>query len=335
MPQPNESSSCLRTGCIGCAGLAAAAVIVVGLLAVVGLALGTRAPDPVEETADRPLPELPELSRRSAAALAERLEAAGESAPAFLGDLESVELGDPPVGVLDLDLSVGDFTLEPGAAGSPIEVSASFDASRYRLEEELEEHDDGTFAYHVRFGPRGGILGMIGVNRGNPRVEITIPRGRPFDVVGTLGLGRSRVDLGGLWLRDVDLRLGTGEHELEISEPLLLPMRSLRLRKGIGRLEVRDVGAGSPAEVDIEQSIGEAWIDLDGPWRRDATVSLELGIGGSRVRLPDGVRVELDREQISIGERRIDVPDPATLPEGTPTITLSVSGNIGQIEIDS
>jgi hypothetical protein len=112
-------------------------------------------------------------------------------------------------------------------------------------------------------------------------------------------------------------------------------MRSLRLRKGIGRLEVRDVGAGSPAEVDIEQSIGEAWIDLDGPWRRDATVSLELGIGGSRVRLPDGVRVELDREQISIGERRIDVPDPATLPEGTPTITLSVSGNIGQIEIDS
>lgn len=334
MAEQSGNSGCWRTGCMGCAGLCAVVVVLVGILAVVGLSLGSRAPDPVEESLDQPLPELPELSRQAAAALARRLEATEGKAPAFLRDLDAIELGDPPVGRLELDLSVGDFVLQSGPPDRPIEVAADYDGRRYRLEKELVQKDDGSWSYRVEFGPRGGWLGMIGVNRGEPRVEITVPRGRPMDVVGTLGLGRTHVDFGGLWLREVDLRLGTGEHDLEFSEPLLLPMQSFRLRKSIGRLEVRDLGEGSPVAVDIRQNIGEAWIDLDGTWRGDAAVSLNLGIGGSRVRLPGGVRIDVDEESLKIGERRIHLPDPESLPDSAPTLTLRLSGNIGEIEVN-
>lgn len=175
---------------------------------------------------------------------------------------------------------------------------------------------------------------LRGGHQGNNRIELTIPRDHPVDIVGKIGMGESEIDLGGLWVGDVDLELGTGEHFVEFSDPLPFPMGSFRVDSSFGEVEVRKLGEGSPRTVNVEHGIGELFIDLQGSWSRDAEIDVDFGIGESRLWLPEDVRLDIESASIAIGDARVDRPAPADLPEDAPTLTLSMTGSIGEVSIE-
>jgi hypothetical protein len=327
MSDKSKFAGCFKFSCFGCLAVFALVVGLILLAGAIQLTTGDQEPDPQEREASHVLPEAPEIPVH-----------AGGDRPE-MPDILPMEAPEPPAaggGTVVLNLSMGQFTIEPGPAGEPIRVEADYDSNAYNLVESYVENDDGTWTYDVKFGGKGGILGAIfrGADANRNRVKVVIPRGHPVDLIGKIGMGESEADLGGLWLRQVDLRYSAGEHFLEFREPLAFPMESFQLDSSMGSLEVRSLGEASPRLVTVEHGMGELLVDLGGTWRRDAQVDVSFSMGECRLWLPKNARIDIVRASVGLGEKRIDDHDRSGLPEDAPLLTLSLSGSMGELRIE-
>lgn len=331
----NEGTrGCFKYGCIGCVTVFAVCLGLIFLLAAIQLNVDHE-PEPVETRAEQSLPAPPAPPSPPAA---EAPHAPGDVPPTIeIAPSGELPGSAPAPGVLVLDLSMGEFEIRPGPAGQPLRVDADYDAGLFELAEEFTETDGG-WTYEVSFGGRGGLLGMIlrgGGNNARNRVEITVPRGHPIRIVGEIGMGESKIDLGGLWVREVDLELGAGDHFLDFREPLPFPMESFRLDSSMGGVEVRSLGQASPSQVVLKHGMGDLFVDLQGPWRNDSVVKARFSMGQCRIWMPENARVEISRSTMAMGEVRADdVPDPDSLPPGAPTIRIEAEGSMGELRIE-
>ncbi len=236
---------------------------------------------------------------------------------------------------VELDLDFGDFDVKRGEPGSGIMVETKYDARAFRFTEEFTEGPDGGGVMKIKAGPKGGRMGLMlrGAGRGPKNfVTIKLPPDVPLDLAGQIGIGETHLELGGLLLRSVDLDLGTGDHELSFSEPLLAPMESFSIGKSVGELRVELLGNASPSTVDINLGLGELDVDLEGAWVSDATVALRNRVGELQVSPPSTAHVAMVGRQIALGESDIDVPR-LDLPEGAPILEVDVSGVVGEISL--
>jgi hypothetical protein len=242
----------------------------------------------------------------------------------------------PKTGRIVLDVTAIDFTIRPGPAGEPIRVEADYDSNGFRLAKSFETRSDGSWVYELEFKPKGGWLGTIlrGGNQSKNDLVLVIPKGQPIELTGSIGIGESNTDLGGLWIESVDLKMGIGDHFLEISQPTAEPIGSFQIDSSLGELEVRRLGNGSPASITVEHSIGELFLDLKGDWLNDSAVEVEFGIGEFQLWLPELVHIDLVSSSVSIGEKSIDIPDETDIPADAPTVTLNLSGNIGELSVE-
>lgn len=336
MTDTKKKSGCLKYGCIGCVSIIALFFGAVFLLSAIQLT-ADNTPEPVERRTERSLPSAPTPPSAPVPPATDLGTDGPETIELPPSDLPPMD--DVRPGTLILDLRMGEFTVEPGPAGQPIRVEADFDASTFELKEEYVETEDGSWTYEVEFGGRGGFLGMLlrggGQNVGN-RVRIIIPRGHPIRLVGEVSMGESSFDLGGLWIQSVDLDMGAGDHFVEFREPLPYPMESFRLESSMGGVEVRSLGEASPATIDVEHSMGDLVLDLEGSWRNDSDITAEFSMGQCRLWLPDNVKVEMVKSSVAMGEARTDrLPDPSTLPTDAHTLRISASGSMGELRIEN
>lgn len=308
--------SIVKTGCVGCTGVLAILGLIAVFLVVAPFLVDRPAPDPVQE---RLAPDL----------------------PGFRGDPESTELGavEMPEGpaaarseawTLRLDLSMGRFRIEPAPPGSSLEVEAEFDRGSFELSERIDESDR---TYTLSFGPTSSLWSFIGMNR-NDRNEVVvrIPVDRPFALVGDVGIGETRANLSGMWLTEVNLELGIGDHHFELEEPTREPMDLFALESSVGEISVVRLGYGSPERVRLEQGVGEMLADLRGPWTRDAVVDVDMGVGELNVRVPENVHIEADLN-VGVGETDRRGVSKVEIPDGAPTLTLRAQGGVGEVEI--
>lgn len=237
-------------------------------------------------------------------------------------------------GRLELDLRKGEFIVQPGPAGEPIKVESDYDTNAFTLAETYDQRDDGTWYYKISFDSKSGWLGLLmrGGTHSSNRVTITVPRDQPMDIVGTIGMGESEVDLGGLWLREVDLELGTGDHFLELTEPLRVPMDRFAIDGSMGSVELRSIGDASPRSVRVNHGMGELLVDLAGKWRNDATIDVDFSMGECKLWLPEAVNIDVARARVSMGERRVKLQEREEMP-GAPTLTLNLSGSMGELSV--
>lgn len=349
MSEPDRKRGCVRYGCFGCLGLL---VVSGGLIAVI-IAIqvsAARNPQNLEDVnLERELPfdgslsEVPESAGVVDPASSEdrlddsldRDSVLSDGAPQPIELDVARERGlapDVPVGRLELDLQVGDFELQAGEPGTPIRIDGEWDPEHFTLTEELVEESDGSFAYKIKFTGRRGWLGALFSGNSENRLTIRVPRGRPFDIVGEVTQGRSDLQLGGLWLRDVYLEVGTGEHTIEFADPTLFPTQSFHLEGSMGELKVYDLGNASPAEASLEFSMGALMVELDGLWEHDANISVDCSMGECLVEVPDDVHIDVGGST-AMGERSVRLPDEEGIPEGAPTLHLDVDGSMGEVRI--
>jgi hypothetical protein len=312
---------CLKFGCLGCLTLIAGSVGLLLMLGAMQVAFQPSEAEMEKTEYSHPLPE-------SVAGLLKESPEAREVLP-----LPDSVNPDVQPGRLELDLSLGTFIIKPGPAGQPIKVEAEFDGKSFKLEEEFTISEEGTWSYAIDFGSRHGVFSMLFSKESNNRVVITIPRDQPFEIVGEIGVGESEFDLSGLWIREVDLEVGVGEHEFVFREPSPFPMERFKLESSVGELTVRQLGNASPRTVQVSHHIGEFSLDLRGAWQEDAEVDVSLNIGEFDLRLPHNMRVKLEGGRVVIGDRRVDLRDEEDLPEDAPTMTLRAQGKIGEIKI--
>jgi hypothetical protein len=317
--KPSSKGGCFRTGCFGCLGVLLLAVILPLAYAFIEMARG-----------------VPVLQRET------------ESRSQILPGTHDTALPDMPPpgsvmaavapGHVKVDFSTGQFTIKAGPPGQPIRVEADYDTGTYELVEEYTSQGELGWSYSVRFRPKVSWLRMLlaGGQGQENSITLILPRGTPMELSGSLGVGESNLDLGGLWLTRVSLNIGIGEHKVRFDEPLPQPMEELRLDSSIGEVKVVRIGNASPRKVILEHSLGEASYDLRGEWVVDSEVEVACGIGECNVRLPGSdVNVDLVRASVTVGDQR--APDPARLARAgpdAPTIRVDATGILGELSVD-
>jgi hypothetical protein len=339
MSENEGMRSCFKYGCFGCLSLVAVGFVIVFLLSAIRMA-NDGEPTFEEKSSEQmlpPLPEPPEPPEPPEAPESPESPFGGgglSAEPNETRHLEMPNLG-APLGTIEVDLDIGDFTIKPGPAGEPIRVEADYDTSKFELREEMIQKPDGTWTYKVNFGAKGGFFGLAlgGGNSGKNKVEIIVPRGRPLVLKGSIRVGESKTDLGGLWIKDIDLEYKAGDHFLEFREPLPFPMDQLKIQGSMGGLEIRGLGQASPRVVDVKQGMGELFLDLQGDWRNDAKIRTRFSMGGCKIWLPEKANIDLKRASVSMGEARTDKQKGETQPDW-PTLTIDASGSMGELKIE-
>lgn len=312
---------CFKYGCFGCLTLIGLSVGLLLLLGALQMALGPREVEMEQAEYSHPLPETNGLL------LSESLEAR-KILPLPDGVQPEVRSGR-----LELDLSMGNFTIKPGPAGQPMKVEADYDSKSFELKEEFDSSESGDWTYKIRFGSRMGGLGALFGDEGRNRVVITVPRDQPLEIVGEIGVGQSNAQLGGLWIDRVDLDIGIGEHRFDFNERPPFPMESFQLNSSIGELTVHNLGNASPRKVQVNHNIGEVLLNLEGDWQGDVEAEVSINIGECNLRVPDNVRLDLEEARVSLGERQMARRNEEDLPEDAPTLRLRATGRIGEISM--
>ena len=304
---------CFKVGCLGCLGAGAIVVLVIVVLLAIGLltGFGDQRFEPIDQAHAVPVP------------------------PGIPGTREAAKSHVEEPGRIVLDVTRGSFSIRPGPPGEPVRLEGEYDAGRFELVEEFEAYGESGWIYRVRFDQQGfGIRPFIQHGGNKNRLTLIVPRDTPVVFEGYVGIGESEFELGGLWIAEIDLQFGIGEHALSFAEPLPLPMKRFRLDTSIGVLEVNSLGNASPRIAEIRHSVGETEIDLHGAWRRDAEVHIWCGIGECDVRVPDDVNVELERASVLIGESGSSLGrDRPELDPAAPTLELFVSAQIGELNV--
>lgn len=320
----DRRGGCFKFGCLGCGG-AAVFIFFVSSMTMFALFSDGRGTSNEHPRIDYVLPGDFEL-----------VEYSGEFMEIEDGIFSGPEddLAIETMGRVVLDVSGGSLEIVPGEPGEEIRVEGDYDPERFELKAGFEKSDDGTWVYGLSF-KGGGAISRSGGNR--DRVKLILPPDAPFQLSGEVGIGESRIELGGLSVTAVDLELGTGSHEISFSEPLPMSMDHFRVEGATGETKVEQLGNASPASVYVSHDIGELVVDLSGEWNRDADEVIEIdvksGIGECVVRVPETARIEYEKRGWLLGD--FNTRDIRDLPQNEnvelPTLKIGATLRIGEL----
>jgi len=235
-----------------------------------------------------------------------------------------------PAGRVILDLRNTVFDIRPAQPGEALKVEARFDINNYGLTESFDEGvDDRGWTYELRFRRISDSYAMTALKEllggTKPKVKIFLPSDVFYDLELDVMQGGADVELGGLWLSDVDLRFTQGGGAVRFGKPLHQPAESMVIQFSQGGGAIEGLGNASPKKLDVSFSMGGGNIDLRGPWQRDAEITIDQSMGGVSLRLPSDVVLR--------GIGRYDTEEPAEGGEEVPVLRFSTSSQFGELEI--
>jgi hypothetical protein len=156
----------------------------------------------------------------------------------------------------------------------------------------------------------------------------------PFTLEGRISQGVSRIELGGLSVRDVDLDVSMGEHAIDFSDPVPEPLQRFKVGAGMGEFRFGGLGNASPSSIVLRGRMGEATLDLRGDWCNDASVTARWVMGACIVRVPDDVHLDTDGVTVFLGAASTsDLARRPAPPTGAPTLDLNLSASMGEVQV--
>jgi len=191
-----------------------------------------------------------------------------------------------------------------------LEIGADHASQLYSLD---LDYDKANYQPKVEFDAAGGREGRLSVQlegkkkfgmrheRRTNRMRLNLSDSVPLVLDVRAGVGEARLSLSGLQLKRLDLESGVGGTRMSIYEPNPENCERVRLRNGVGSFEAVGLGNLNFQELDFEGGVGGADLDLTGEWKQDASMRVEVGVGGVTLRMPRdiGVRVEAEKHLLS------------------------------------
>lgn len=136
----------------------------------------------------------------------------------------------------------------------------------------------------------------IGRDRDDGQMDLELNRGVPMDLQLEFGAVRADVDLGGLSLTGLDLSTGASDSRVDVSRPNRLAMSRAELSVGAADFTARHLGNLNAEDISISAGVGDVTLEFTGEWRRDARVSVDMGLGSLELRFPRGLGVKLEKD---------------------------------------
>jgi hypothetical protein len=307
-------------GCLSIVAMVVAGVVAAVIWAKVTVAqLGDTTPTAVERTISLP------ASRSLPAEATPEPAAAGPSSPLRL----------------TIDLREGDFTVQPGPPGGQVEVQGTYSPAMYELVEDTQTEGPSpskTIRFRSKAPAWARLLASIGGGgpADQPRLTVRIPAGMPMELALHVSMGESRINLGGLALRTLDLDVSMGEHRIDFREPVAEGLQRVRVNASMGDVSVENLGNTRAPEIEAHGSMGNLTANLGGAWEpgSDARLNFTHSMGEVTLNVPTTVRLETDisRAEGQAGTRSADAPD--TRDPQAPVLRLRVSSSMGESRVN-
>jgi len=187
-----------------------------------------------------------------------------------------------------VEYAAGRFTVRPMDAGLLYRMNLEYDENRYEPVAEYSRHRLEVGVQSIRNGFRGSSDGG--------RLELELARGVPMNLDLEFGAVRADVDLGGLALTGLNLSTGASESLIQVSEPSTASMSLARFEVGAADFTARGLGNLNAERIEVDAGVGSLTLWLDGEWRRDARVGIDMGLGSLELRVPEGIGLQLRKD---------------------------------------
>lgn len=198
---------------------------------------------------------------------------------------ESVEAGAAEMVVTEIEMPVGALRVEGGAA-KLMEGEFTYNAPELRPQ---VSYDETGFRGRLKVGLPSEKR-VIPVKGEDNRWSVRLADDVPMDLHIKLGIGEGTVKPVGLSLRSLDVEMGVGEAEIDLTGGTWEHNFDVRLHGGVGEARVRvpsDVGVvatakGGIGEINVRglRKDGDRWVsDSYGTSQVTITVEVKGGIG--------------------------------------------------------
>jgi len=170
-------------------------------------------------------------------------------------------------------------------------------ALRIRYDEELFRPTVSYRSGALEVGMEGGQGRRVQLRRGESEAELDLqlPVGIPVDLHMELGAVRSRMELGGILVRTLEMATGASETVLEVSRANPGVADRVKLEVGAASFQAKGLGNLNARVTEVTSGVGDVRLDFTGSWREDGSVRVKLGLGALELTFPRDVGVQVTR----------------------------------------
>lgn len=236
-----------------------------------------------------------------------------------------------------------------------LNVRVSYGTGRFRIR---PHQGDLLYRMHLRydedtFEPRAELEGdrlrlgvenlgrnlRIGGGRSSGEMRLELGTGVPMDLRLDFGAVEADVDLGGLSLTGLHLTTGASDSRVDVSSPNPVLLRHAEMSVGAAGFTARHLGNLNAENISVSAGVGDVTLDFTGEWRRDARVTVGMGLGSLRLRFPEGLGVRLEKDTFltSLNSegmvKRGDAYYSMNWDEATRRIVVKVDAAFGSIDV--
>ena len=221
---------------------------------------------------------------------------------------QSVEVGEAKSASVKLGLGVGDVKLHGGAANL-MDATFTYNLPEWKPEVKYEVSNSAGKLTVTQPKTQGQIKGKT-----KNKWDIGLKNDFPLSLSVDMGVGNCVADLGGL------------------------SVSSLEVNQGVGDIKVLSGDRPHLAKLDLNSGVGNIEVDLTCIWTQSLDSTIDVGVGGIKIRLPRdvGVRVEVDKGlgRMNAGGLRKQGDAYVNDAYGKSSITLSIKASVGVGDID-
>jgi hypothetical protein len=186
-----------------------------------------------------------------------------------------------------LAFGAGNLTLQPGAKGSLIDGTATYNVSDFKPTITIN-------SAHIRI--EQGNLQIKGIPSFNQDIvnDWKLSLGdSPMTLVIQAGAYTGNIELGGLSIQKLDIGDGAAKVNVSFSNPNLVTMNSLSYTTGASEVTLTGLANANPTDMTFRSGAGNYKLEFSGELRNNMNVTIESGVSSVTVIVPEGMNAQV------------------------------------------
>jgi hypothetical protein len=114
------------------------------------------------------------------------------------------------------------------------------------------------------------------------------------------------LDFTGLLVKDLDLELGASSVRVEFRQPNSQPISEIRVEVGASKLRMLGLGNANFEDMVFDGGAGDFTLDFSGDFDHTANVSIDVGIGSLKIRVPEDAGIQIRKESSFLASFSLD-----------------------------
>jgi carboxymethylenebutenolidase len=249
---------------------------------------------------------------------------ADEEQPAGRGP-QAIRLAYPAADELRLVVSVGAcaLRLRPGTAANWVDGIYDDAAGALPLHI-VQESGMARISQHTQLGELFHLLTRP------PQLGLALGTARPFALTLEVGASDVDIDLGGVPLRELQVKAGAARQTIRFSEPNPEPMSSFSLAVGAGTVTLSGLANANCARLTVEGGAATCLLDFDGAPRREMQAQVTTAVSSVEIRVPETTPAAITGETILGG---LDIGDGLMKQGGSFRTLAAATGRAPQVTV--